>query len=281
MESFATAAVAAGQEILEKRKDRLNPVRKADGSPVTDADLRAEEVIRTHLGAALPGLPIIGEESYAALDQVPLAESFILVDPLDGTRDFLDGSPEFTVNIALIEKGRPVAGALHAPALGRLFLGSIEDGAWEIAVPTGRFEPRSAPRRKLHVRTAPATGATLLESRSHREAATEHLVQSLAPFERRSTASSLKFALLAAGEGDLYARGVSLNEWDIAAGDAILSAAGGAVLTLDDERVFYGNVNLKAPPFVALGDPALRERVRRFKASKLAARGGASSSILR
>ncbi|MBW0004452.1 MAG: 3'(2'),5'-bisphosphate nucleotidase CysQ [Hyphomicrobiales bacterium] len=279
MEAFIEAAIAAGQEILSRRKARLNATAKADGSPVTDADLRAEQIIRARLREALPGVTVIGEEGDGRTAEAP--ESFVLVDPLDGTRDFLDGSPEFTVNIALIEKGRPVAGALHAPALGRLFLGSIEDGAWEIAVPTGRFEVRAAERRKLHVRTAPAPGATLLESRSHREAATEHLVQSLAPFERRSTASSLKFALLAAGEGDLYARGVSLNEWDIAAGDAILSAAGGAVLTLDDERVFYGNVNLKAPPFVALGDPALRERVRRFKASKLAARGGASSSILR
>lgn len=271
-EIFAEAAVAAGHEILERRKDRLNTTRKDDGSPVTDADLRAEEVIRAHLGKLLPGLPIIGEEGDAAPDEGSRAESFILVDPLDGTRDFLDGSAQFTVNIALIEKKRAVAGALHAPALGRLFLGCHKGGAWEIAVPPRRFDGSTAERRRLHVRAAPVTGAVLLESRSHHEAATERLAAGLGPFERRSIASSLKFALLAAGEGDLYARGVSLNEWDIAAGDAILSAAGGAVLTLEDEHVLYGNTSLKAPPFIAIGDPALRERVRRFRASNLAAK---------
>jgi 3'(2'), 5'-bisphosphate nucleotidase len=269
---FAEAAVAAGHEILARRKDRLNATRKADGSPVTDADIRAEEIIRAHLGKALPDVPIIGEEGDAAPDEAPRAESFILVDPLDGTRDFLDGSPQFTVNIALIEKKRPIAGVLYAPALGRLFVGSAEGGAWEIAVPPQPFDARTAERRKLHVRAAPVPAPVLLESRSHHEAVTERLVAGLGPFERRSVASSLKFALLAAGEGDLYARGVSLNEWDIAAGDAILSAAGGAVLTIEDERVLYGNAGLKAPPFIAIGDPALRERVNRLKAFKLAER---------
>lgn len=269
-EIFAEAAVLAGREILARRKDRLNATRKADGSPVTDADLRAEAAIRAHLGKALPGVPIIGEEGDVRAEAPGPAERFILVDPLDGTRDFLDGSPQFTVNIALIEKRRPVAGVLHAPALGRLFLGSAEGGAWEVAVPVTRFDADTGPRRELHVRAAQAPAPLLLESRSHREAATEGLLAGLGPFERRSVASSLKFALLAAGEGDLYARGVSLNEWDIAAGDAVLSAAGGAVVTLDGERVPYGNTGLKAPPFIAIGDPSLRETIGRLRASKLA-----------
>jgi 3'(2'), 5'-bisphosphate nucleotidase len=269
---FAEAAVIAGNEILARRNERLNAKRKADGSPVTDADLRAEEVIRAHLGKALPSVPIIGEEGDAVAEEGARAESFILVDPLDGTRDFLDGSPQFTVNIALIEKRRPVAGVLHAPALGRLFLGSAEGGAWEIAVPAECFDAKTAPRRELHVRPAPAAAPLLLESRSHREAATERLLAGLRPFARRSVASSLKFALLAAGEGDFYVRGVSLNEWDIAAGDAVLSAAGGAVVTLDDERVLYANPALKAPPFIAVGDRALRTRVLRSSGAETASK---------
>jgi 3'(2'), 5'-bisphosphate nucleotidase len=268
-EIFAEAAVAAGREILARRKDRLNATRKPDGSPVTDADLRAEAIIRAHLAKSLPGVPIIGEEGDAVTEAIAQTESFILVDPLDGTRDFLDGSAQFTVNIALVEKRRPVAGVLHAPALGRLFLGSLAGGAWEIAVSSERFEVKAEPRRELRVRAASPSAPLALESRSHQEAATESLLAELGAIERQSVASSLKFALVAAGEGDIYARAVSLNEWDIAAGDAVLSAAGGAVVTLQGERVLYGNAGLKAPPFIAIGDPSLRERVRRVKASKL------------
>ncbi len=271
-EIFIEAAVAAGHEILARRKDRLNATHKADGSPVTDADIRAEAIIRAHLAKSLPGVPIIGEEGDVVIEDVARTESFILVDPLDGTRDFLDGSAQFTVNIALVEKRRPVAGVLHAPALGRLFLGSLAGGAWEIAVSPKRFDAKAAPRRELHVRAASPSAPLALESRSHQEAATATLLAVLGAIERQSVASSLKFALLAAGEGDLYARAVSLNEWDIAAGDAVLSAAGGAVVTLEGERVLYGNAGLKAPPFIAIGDPSLRERVRRVKASKLAMR---------
>ena len=269
---FAQAAIAAGNEILARRKDRLNATHKPDGSPVTDADLRAEEIIRAHLTRTLPDVPVIGEEGDAPADEIARAESFILVDPLDGTRDFLDGSPEFTVNIALVEKKRPVAGVMHAPALGRLFFGSVAGGAWEIAVTSERLDAKAAARRQLHVRGAQAPAPLVLESRSHREPATETLLAELGSLTRRSVASSLKFALVAAGEGDLYVRGVSLNEWDIAAGHAILSAAGGAVVTLGDEPVLYGNADLKAPPFVAIGDPALRERVGRLSMSRLATR---------
>ena len=265
MEAFIEAALTAGKEILTRRKEKLSTTSKADGSPVTDADLRAEEVIRARLGKALPGVPIIGEEGKGAAVDVAGQKRFILVDPLDGTRDFLDGSAHFTVNIALIENRRSIAGVLHAPALGRLFVGDVAHGAYEIAVERDRFAAETGSRRALRVRSAPAANPVALESRSHREPATESLLEKLAPFDRCSVGSSLKFALIAAGEGDFYARGVSLNEWDIAAGDAVLSAAGGAVVDFDDEPVLYGNARLKAPPFIALGDSALRARTRRIK----------------
>ncbi|MBV9113754.1 MAG: 3'(2'),5'-bisphosphate nucleotidase CysQ [Hyphomicrobiales bacterium] len=261
VEIFTEAAIAAGSEILRRRKERLNATQKADGSPVTDADLRAEEIIRARLLEALPGVPIIGEEGDGSTLEAARAERFVLVDPLDGTRDFLDGSAHFTVNIALIENRRSVAGVLYAPACGRLFEGNLVNGAYEIAVPSDGFAAKTPLRRTLHVRPAPASNPLALESRSHREPATESLLARLGPFERRAVGSSLKFGLIAAGEGDLYARGVSLNEWDIAAGDAVLSAAGGAVITFGDEPVLYGNPDLKAPPFIAVGDQALRTRV--------------------
>jgi 3'(2'),5'-bisphosphate nucleotidase len=258
---FVEAAVAAGREIMLKAGDGLNAARKADGSPVTDADLRAEAVIRARLREALPNVPVIGEEGGAPVTEIASQESFILVDPLDGTRDFLDGAPEFTVNVALIKKGRPVIGVVHAPSLGRLFAGSVGYGAWETTASIPHASVAAATRRELKVRAVPASGPLALESRSHREAATEALLARFGRIRRRMIASSLKFALLAAGEGDLYARGVSLNEWDIAAGDAVLSAAGGAVVTLDNEPLRYGNPGMRAPPFIAVGDQLLRRRI--------------------
>ena len=226
--AFVEAALAAGRGIMSRFKDRLPAMLKADGSPVTDADLRAEAAIRARLGEALPHLPIIGEEGEAPGAEMASPDGFILVDPLDGTRDFLAGSAEFTVNIALIDKGRPIIGVVHAPALGRLFIGSVGGGAWR-----NRGERRSARRRDG--RATGSAGARSPGLRSARlgkplasEPVTEALLAKLGPSGRRSVGSSLKFALVAAGEGDLYARGVSLNESDIAAGDAVLSAAGGA-----------------------------------------------------
>jgi 3'(2'), 5'-bisphosphate nucleotidase len=276
VDAFVTAALAAGDAIAAVAAKGVAATTKPDGSPVTGADLAAEAAIRDALGEALPHLPIIGEEGERPAAKT-LPRSFILVDPLDGTRDFLKGSREFTVNIALIRDGRPAAGVVHAPALGRLFAGSADGGAFELSLETagalaaqqpGEARARRSPRRAIKVREVPASGPVSLESRSHPDAATRALVDKLAPASRRQIASSLKFGLIAAGEGDLYARAVALNEWDIAAGDAVLSAAGGAVLAHTGEPLRYGAPALKAEPFIAIGDPRLRGRV-------LALRGGA------
>ncbi len=262
VEAFVEAALAAGRTILSLAAGGLRASDKLDGSPVTEADLAAEDIIRESLHAALPMVPVFGEEGELPAPGETLPALSILVDPLDGTRDFLKGSPEFTVNIALIESGRPVAGVVHAPALGRLFAGSVADGAFELA--TGANAGKAASRKRLEVRKLPLAGPLSLESRSHPDEETRILLQRLAPARRCEIASSLKFGLIAAGEGDLYARAVSLNEWDIAAGDAVLTAAGGAVLTLYGAPLPYGNPCLKAPPFVAIGDPALRSLVGRL-----------------
>jgi 3'(2'), 5'-bisphosphate nucleotidase len=264
VEAFVQAALAAGDAIMALAADNLRADRKLDGSPVTRADLRAEEIIREHLAEALPALPIIGEEGDVPSLATLSAEALILVDPLDGTRDFLGGSPEFTVNIALVEKSRPVAGVVYAPALGRLFAGKAGRGAFEMEARCDGEQREHASRRAISVRQLPSSGALSLESRSHPDEKTRALIAKLAPPARREVASSLKFGLIAAGEGDLYARGVSLNQWDIAAGDAVLTAAGGAVLTLAGEPIAYGGASLKAPPFVAIGDAALRPLIRRL-----------------
>jgi 3'(2'), 5'-bisphosphate nucleotidase len=269
VDAFVAAALAAGDAIAAIAAKGVASTSKPDGSPVTGADLAAEAAIRDALGEALPHLPIIGEEGERPAAET-LPASFILVDPLDGTRDFLKGSREFTVNIALIRDGRPAAGVVHAPALGRLFAGGADGGAFELSPePVGGFgggrtgEARARPcaRRAIEVRALPAAGPVSLESRSHPDAATRALVDALSPASRRQIASSLKFGLIAAGEGDLYGRAVALNEWDIAAGDAVLSAAGGAVLTLAGEPLRYGTPDFKAEPFIAIGDPRLRGRI--------------------
>lgn len=254
-ELFIEAALAAGRQIMAAAG--CGSTMKADRSPVTDADLRAEAIIREKLTAALPDIPVIGEEHGSTCTPGTVPDALILVDPLDGTRDFLAGSPEFTVNIALISQGRAVVGVVHAPALGRLFAGEVGASAREIAVSReGAVDTMGG--RPIAVRKVVGDGPVALESRSHREPATEALLAQFRPATRRRVGSSLKFALIAAGEGDLYVRGVSLNGWDIAAGDALLTAAGGAVRSLAGEPIRYGPDAAKAPPFIASGDPRLQ-----------------------
>jgi 3'(2'), 5'-bisphosphate nucleotidase len=245
--------------------DQSPSITKADGSPVTQADLLAEKVIRERIATAVPGLAVIGEEGGLPDRNQALPEVFALVDPLDGTRDYLAGSSEFTVNIALVNSGRAVTGVVYAPALGRLFTGGAT-GAWEVSVSLAEADLSSSPRRQLRVRAVPDDGPLALQSRSHREAATEAALTILRPAARRTVGSSLKLALIAAGEADLCVRAISLNEWDIAAGDAVLTAAGGAVLTFEGEPIRYGRAasDLKAPPFVAIGDRKLRQRMARL-----------------
>ena len=266
---IAQAAIAAGRAILSAKVDRSSVATKADGSPVTQADLFAEKIIRERLGLAAPDLLVVGEEGGLPEGDQPLPQTFVLVDPLDGTRDYLAGSSEYTVNIALIERERAVTGVIYAPALGRLFVGSPA-GAWEISVGASTapsVELFSLPRKPIHVRPVSEGGPLALESRSHPNPATEAALALLRPTARSSIGSSLKFALIAAGEADLYPRGISLNEWDIAAGDAVLTAAGGAVLTFEGEPLRYGGLarGMKVPPFVAIGDSKLRRRLVRLR----------------
>jgi len=251
---IARVALAAGPEAMASYGEAPRARAKSDGSPVTEADERAEAAIRDRLAAWAAPIPIVAEEATAAGAPIAIGERFLLVDPLDGTREFLARNGEFTINVALIERGRPIAGAVYAPALARLWFAGERAFACEAAV--GADLPIPDAWRRLATRAAPA-GLVALASRSHGDAETEAFLAGLPISERRSAGSSLKFCLIAEGAADVYPRFGPTMEWDTAAGDAVLRAAGGATLTIDGGPLDYGKLarGLRNGAFVAWGDP--------------------------
>jgi 3'(2'), 5'-bisphosphate nucleotidase len=216
-----------------------------DESPVTVADQCAEKVIFEGLKRIAPGLPVVGEEAASAGDIPDVSNRFWLVDPIDGTKEFISRNGEFTVNIALIDHGVPVLGLVLAPALGRLFTGVAGRGAWV---------EDAAGRRAIAVRAVPAAGLTVVGSRHHGDdAAVTALLAGRRIFEHKTVGSSLKLCLVAEGAADVYPRFGRTMEWDTAAGDAVLRAAGGAVRTLAGELLAYAKPGFENPDFAAWG----------------------------
>jgi 3'(2'), 5'-bisphosphate nucleotidase len=239
-----TAAIAAAEVICAVYHRPIQVVTKSDGSPVTEADSAAEAIIIEHLKAT--GLPVLGEESVAAGIIPVLGDRYFVVDPLDGTKEFIKRNGEFTVNIGLVEDGRPIMGVVLAPVSGELFAGDAA-GAW-----TGRVVDRVVvDRRPINVGWL--ARLRIVASRSHGHAALDQLCRTLDVESDVSVGSSLKFCLLARGDAQLYPRFTPTCEWDTAAGQAVLEAAGGVVLTLDGEPMRYGKQDLKFlnPYFVA------------------------------
>jgi 3'(2'), 5'-bisphosphate nucleotidase len=225
--------------------------RKADGSLVTAADEQAEKLITERLMALTPGIAVIAEEQVASHGASSPGGRFYLVDPLDGTDEFIQGRDEFTVNIALIEHGNSVCGVLIAPAKQRGFAGAKGAGAFELAAPADApLDFRDL--KTIAVRTPP-TRPTILVSRSHRGQELE--LYAPVQGEIAPMSSSLKFGIVAAGEADLYPRTGVTMEWDTAAGQAVLEAAGGSVQTLDGGPLRYGKFGseLRNPGFIARG----------------------------
>jgi 3'(2'), 5'-bisphosphate nucleotidase len=225
--------------------------RKPDGSPVCRADLEAEALILSRLAAILPGVKVVAEESFAsARHSVP--ERFLLVDPLDGTREFLAGHADFTVNIALIEAGEPVAGAICAPARHQVYVGGVAPFAADLG-PDGVLFPTAL--RPIATRATAGSGLSAVVSRSHLDRETQAWLRRDDIAEVARTGSSLKFCLIARGEADVYPRLAPTMEWDTAAGHAILNAAGGCVLTFDGSPLRYGKQDLgfKNGGFIAWG----------------------------
>lgn len=225
--------------------DGWNLRAKADLSPVTQADELAEALIASALAALTPEIPLVAEEAFAAGKTPVIGERFWLVDPLDGTREFVQRNGQFTVNIALIDAGRPVLGVVYAPAIDRLYSGTVEHGA---------MVEDAHGSRPISCRKAPAEGITVLASRSHGdETALQDYLRAFKVAQIKYSGSSLKLCLLAEGEGDLYPRFGRTMEWDTAAGHAVLSAAGGRVTDMNGAELRYGKAGFENPDFVACG----------------------------
>ncbi len=256
---LAQIALAAGPAVMEEYRSGAAPRAKRDGSPVTAADERAEAIIRERLTRLALPIPVVAEEATAAGRPIEIGERFVLVDPLDGTREFVARNGEFTINVALVADRVPIAGAVYAPALERLWFGG--ETAHACSAPIGADLPDAAAWRRLRVRAAPES-LVALASRSHGDAATEAFLARLPIGERRSAGSSLKFCVIAEGGGDVYPRFAPTMEWDTAAGDAVLRAAGGLVLGAAGGPLVYGKVGaeLRNGGFVAWGDPRLAKR---------------------
>ncbi|MFV0334581.1 MAG: 3'(2'),5'-bisphosphate nucleotidase CysQ [Tropicimonas sp.] len=242
-------ALEAGQKIMEIYRSEDFEVRaKSDQSPVTVADEAADALIAAGLAEAFPDILIVTEEQAAS--HAERAASFLIVDPLDGTKEFVKRRGEFTVNIAYVENGVPVRGVVYAPAVGRLFYtdaagASVEEsGAFDLTVP--------GPVRPLRVAVPDNDALRVVASKSHRDQATDAYIARYAVAEMTSAGSSLKFCLVAAGEADFYPRLGRTMEWDTAAADAVLRGAGGRMVRFDDHGEFtYGKPGYENPFFIA------------------------------
>ncbi len=252
LDKMVAAAIEAGAATLRFYAGDVAIGFKADRSPVTAADHAAEAIILEHLARAEPTTPVIAEEEVAAGRIPRIGHRFFLVDPLDGTKEFIHGRGDFTVNIALIEAAEPVLGVVYAPAKGWLFGGEVRTGhAWRCAV-DGKSGALSA-RAPIHVRAPPAEGLTAVASLSHRTPETDAFLARYPIARSVSIGSSLKFCLVAAGEADLYPRLGPTMEWDTAAGHAVLLAAGGNVRTLDGRPLQYAKPQFRNDEFIATG----------------------------
>lgn len=246
---FRRLALDAGAEIMRVYDSAdMGVESKADDSPVTLADRLADTVISDGLRAALPEIALVTEEQAATHSQT--AATFLIVDPLDGTKEFIQRRGDFTVNIALVEDGVPVAGIVYAPAKERMF---YTDATGASVEEIGPFDP-DAPgeTRPLRLSTPDAGALLVVASKSHRDAATDAYIGRYSVGDMRSAGSSLKFCLVAAGEADFYPRLGRTMEWDTAAGDAVLRGAGGQVLCFDDHSPLrYGKPGFENPFFIA------------------------------
>ena len=251
MDELAGITLQAAAAILDFATD-AGVHSKADGSPVTAADEAAEVIICNGLKRLAPNVPVISEEHAAREKPKPITGgSYFLVDPLDGTREFIAGRDEYTINIALMTDGAPLFGIICAPALGHLWRGIVGRGAARFS-----FAPLIEAPTAIHTRPRPASEAVVMVSRSHLEARTKSYVDGLPGAKLVQSGSSIKFCRVAEGFADLYPRLAPTHDWDIAAGHAILKAAGGSVAAPDGTSLVYGSNDLLIPAFLAWGDPS-------------------------
>lgn len=252
IEALLAAAVAAGRVALDIYHAGFSVTEKADQTPVTAADQASERIILEHLARLAPAVPVVAEEAAAAGVVPRVGEEFFLVDPLDGTKEFIHRRGEFTVNIALIRQRKPALGVVYAPVGGMLYAGNVAAArAFRCSHPAQA--PSPGPREPLRVRPVPAAGITAVVSRSHSTPETDAYLRHYTVSDRVSVGSSLKFCLVAAGEADLYPRLGPTMEWDTAAGHAVLAAAGGQVLAPGGAPLAYGKPGFRNSFFIASG----------------------------
>ncbi len=252
MRTMRRLALAAGDAIMEiygnMSDDAMDVRAKGDASPVTAADDAADALISAGLRAVFPDMPLVTEEQAATHDTA--AATFLIVDPLDGTKEFVQRRGDFTVNIAYVEDGAPVRGIVYAPAKDRLFYTDAAGRAVEEAGPFDADTPGAT--RRIAVRTPDPAALLVVASKSHRDAATDAYIKRYNVADMTSAGSSLKFCLVASGEADLYPRLGRTMEWDTAAGHAVLAGAGGQVVRADDlTPLLYGKPGFANPFFVA------------------------------
>ena len=253
LENLTALAASAAKAVLDCR-DSCSVRIKADGSPVTPADEAAETMIHEGLARLAPGVPVVSEED-GARRRPPAGDTYFLVDPLDGTREFIAGRDEYTVNIALMSERQPALGVIAAPALGLLWRGIVGRGAERLTF-AGTEVSQPEP---IQTRYRPAGELIVMVSRSHLDEATQRYLEDF-PFTRRiACGSSIKFCRLAEGLADHYPRLGPTHDWDVAAGHAVLAAAGGSVVGWDDEAIVYGTPELVIPSFFAWGGPVPTE----------------------
>lgn len=242
VDDLAIAAREAGDAILEVVRRGFEVESKQDTSPVTEADRAAELIILAALARAAPGVPVIAEEEVAAGRIPAYGDTYFLVDPLDGTKEFIRGGDDYTVNVGLIERGTPTLGVVFAPATGRLHAGCVGEGAW-LDEGQGRVPIATRPRGDL---------ITAVASKSHLNQATiDYLEAAVGTCGYVSIGSSLKFCVVAEGKADIYPRAAPTSEWDTAAGHAVLLAAGGLVDGPAGEPLRYGKTAFLNRAFVA------------------------------
>jgi 3'(2'), 5'-bisphosphate nucleotidase len=257
VEELTTLVSRAAKAILDARAGGLTVRHKADASPVTAADRMSERILMAGLRTLLPGVPVISEEAAAASMPAATPSTFLLVDPLDGTYEFVAGRDEFTVNIALIENTQPVVGVIAAPALQRVWRGVRRQGAERLGLAPGADARACRSKTALRTVSFPDRPLRALVSRSHLDERTQAWLSQQTLAQTTPCGSALKFCRMAEGDADVYPRLAPTMEWDIAAGDALLTAAGGAVRTPEGGPLVYGRTDrgLRIPGFIAWSRP--------------------------
>jgi 3'(2'), 5'-bisphosphate nucleotidase len=249
----------AAAEIVRIAGVPLAARKKSDATPVTAADEASEVILLEGISRLLPGIDIVSEEQAARAAPGQPGDTFVLVDPLDGTREILAGRDEYTVNVAIVHRGRPIVGLLAAPARALIWRG-VPDQSSEIMQLGDDIV--HAKRETIRTRSFMPNHPVALVSRSHLDLQTEQFLSRWPHIEKRDCGSALKFGLLAQGVADLYPRLSATSEWDIAAGDAILTGAGGILVTPDGGPVRYGQSNgqFRIPAFIAWGDATAQKK---------------------